>query len=187
MDEVLLTLLDLALPSIVLPLIVKKDPFLAAQLAATIGAYENQREVQRKLVDALTDALESKTDQEAAVNGLVQLGESGVDALRSLLMHEHKWVRRSAVRSLARIGNRESVEAVVQALGDSHSWVRKDAAAALARLKDEARGHLEAYPLARPAPLTTERAGCDRRRASRLSGPSRNGIAQDHDACVRYF
>lgn len=145
-DEVIAILLDIESLGTVFPHLVSRDPYLAARLLGDLG--ENVDLPHRfidDLMDAIGDLLNSRTEHEAATQALVALGESGVDPLRSLLLHEHKWVRRSAVKALAAIGSQKAIETVVQALDDSDRWVRRDAASALASLGSGPREYLENY------------------------------------------
>ena len=145
-DEVLSILLDLAPPVMVLVPVMRKDPFLATELTAAITeSMEVKAKLEKDLVDVLAATLDAGADLEASVHALSRLGESGLHMLRSLLMHKHKWIRRSAVQALARIDNPEAIEAVVQALGDADRWVRREAGASLAGLEGDARTYLEGY------------------------------------------
>ncbi|MHA1583819.1 MAG: HEAT repeat domain-containing protein [Promethearchaeota archaeon] len=75
----------------------------------------------------------TKTRLDAA-NELAAMGNDALGDVTNLLHHEDYTYRRIAAYILGKIGNPDSVEALVEALGDDESDVRKSAAQALNRI-----------------------------------------------------
>jgi len=69
-----------------------------------------------------------------AANALARLGNNALEEVTKLLDHQDYTYRRIAAYILGKIGNPDSVEALVDSLGDDNSDVRKSAAQALNRI-----------------------------------------------------
>ncbi len=141
-DEVIHTLVDLDGSGKMIETIVARDPFLGALCLPLIPADSDDRpRSDLAVVNGLVGLLQTSNfgARESAAAALAEIGSPAIASLNRALADQKHWVRRTAVRTLARIPHVDAVEAVVKALIDSNRWVRGDAEAAVRRFSERFR------------------------------------------------
>ena len=118
MDAVFEILLDLAPLAEIVAKVASKDPFLAADLvAAAARDADCAPDVYRPIITALVERLETQSHREVAIEAFAKLGVAGVEALRSLLTHRHKWVRRAWVERIGKDKTSRGAESAASGVG----------------------------------------------------------------------
>jgi len=118
----------------VLALIKDEDPFLRRTAVEILNTSKDERAF-NSLVEALKD--EDWWVRERAADALASLGnDKALKPLRELLDKDPQTVQ-VAIRALASLGDRDSVQDLIKTLSSSHSAVQKEAIAALSQLADD--------------------------------------------------
>ncbi len=102
----------------------------------------NRRRIRSKLKEStILNQLESPNDAQRtrAVTDLIYLNERDEDIISKLesmvVTDESKWVRRAAVKALAKLSGKESLTTLKFAKKDQDQWVRHSATEAIKKLR----------------------------------------------------
>jgi serine/threonine-protein kinase len=118
----------------VLALIKDEDPFMRRTAVEILNTSKDERAFD-SLVEALKD--EDWWVRERAADALASMGnEKALRPLRDLLDKDPQTMQ-VAIRALASLGDRDSVQDLINALASGHSAVQKEAILALSQLADE--------------------------------------------------
>jgi serine/threonine protein kinase len=139
-DEVIQSLVQLVSNLEVMRTIVAHDPLLAASCwPLQSGDDEYRSAAESIVVGGLVGLMSDSIARDGAIATLASFGIMAVTALRRLLSDARPFVRRGAVRALAQIRHKESMDAVLRALDDSNRWVREEARSAIRRFDGTSR------------------------------------------------
>lgn len=138
-DEVIQSAVQLVSDKEVIKTIAAHDPLLAASCDLQNGDDDARSAAESIVVGGLVGLMSDSTARDNAIPALASFGVLAVTALRRLLSDPRPFVRRGAVRALAQIRRRDSMDAILRALDDSNRWVREEARSAIRRFDESSR------------------------------------------------